>query len=581
MQTNQYHLSYLSSVISNAPLRLKALIIVLLTGFGFLFTPLIAHADYSAPSWWNGDQCDSTHYTAGNGHTPVLQTTWLGVQSCGYGPYQNPYNWSDVSVTLPGASAADYEWECTELVKRYLYIAYGATALSSTNGDQVVANYASRYPSKFKSISNTTDSWHGFPNVGDVISYSDVHTAIITGVTVTDQANGNATLTLAEQNASLSGTTTQKVIGWKIKGDIDDPNDTRSDTVTAWLTPLQWSNNSPSVTTNDSIRAMAASSTTNAWAAGYENGSHAQPVTYLNSGSGWTKYSPTPQGSSDNYLYGIATNSTSNAWAVGSYMSPYIQTLAYHWTGSSWGTAVTSANPGGSTCTNQLNAVALDSSSTPWAAGYYWCNGSNSEPMIQKWNGSQFVNQTITLPSGGGQLNGISFSTSYGWAVGYSTGTGASYLIYKYSGSSWSSPTIGSISGAVLKSVAAVSDTEAWAVGYQPNGSFTKPLILHTTDGGSTWVEDTSFNGSYPSGYTYLNSVSADSSSDVWIVGYDETATANIPFTMHNNGSGWKQVTTPSSNDLLRLWGVAVNSGDAWAGGQDASNGHPLTFKSL
>jgi hypothetical protein len=268
MQTNQYHLSYLSSVISRLPFRLKALTIILLTGFGFLFTPLIAHADYSAPSWWNGDQCDSTHYTAGNGHTPVLQTTWLGIQSCGYGLSQSPYNWSDVTVTLPGAPAPDSEWECTELVKRYLYIAYGATALGTTNGDQVVAHYASSYPALFKSISNTADSSHGFPNVGDVLSYSDVHTAIISGITVTNQASGDATLNLVEQNASLSGTTTQQVIGWKIKGDIDDPNDTESDTVTAWLTPLQWSNNSPSGTTHDTITAISTSGTSNAWAAG-------------------------------------------------------------------------------------------------------------------------------------------------------------------------------------------------------------------------------------------------------------------------------------------------------------------------
>jgi hypothetical protein len=67
----------------------------------------------------------------------------------------------------------------------------------------------------------------------------------------------------------------------------------------------------------------------------------------------------------------------------------------------------------------------------------------------------------------------------------------------------------------------------------------------------------------------------------VWIVGYNATSTANIPFTMHNNGSGWTRVTTPSSSDLLRLSSVAVNSGDAWAGGQDSSNGYPLTYKSL
>ncbi len=246
MQTNQYLLSRLSSVISKTPFRLIAFIIFL-AGFGFLFSPLIAFANYSAPTWWNGDQCDSTHYTAGNGHTPVLQATWSGVQSCGYGPLQSPYNWSDVSVTLPGASAADYEWECTELVKRYLFLAYGSIALGSTSGDQVVAHYANTYSTMFTAIDNTNGNPnHVWPKVGDVLSYSDVHTAIITGVNVTDQTNGNATLNLLEQNASQSGTTTQQFVAWKIKGDIDDPNDAGSDTVTGWLTTsaahLTWTN---------------------------------------------------------------------------------------------------------------------------------------------------------------------------------------------------------------------------------------------------------------------------------------------------------------------------------------------------
>jgi N-acetylneuraminic acid mutarotase len=206
-----------------------------------LLKPSITYADFLAPSWWNGDQCDSTHYTSINvGDIPVLLTTWLGVQTCGYGPNQTP-SWPDVPIYMPGSSVAEYEWECTELVKRYLYLAYGTPALSGTNGDQVVTNYANQYPDIYRSVNNADGSNtinHIWPKVGDVLSYSDVHTAVITGVAVTDQANGNAVLTLIEQNASQSGTTTQKFINWKIKGDIDDPNANGSDAVTAWLNPI-------------------------------------------------------------------------------------------------------------------------------------------------------------------------------------------------------------------------------------------------------------------------------------------------------------------------------------------------------
>jgi Kelch motif protein len=222
-------------------------VLLFLLAICFLYNPTKAHA-FAAPSWWNGNQCDSTHYTSVNiGDTPVLFTTWSGIQSCGYGLAQNPYNWPDVAETMPGSSIAENEWQCTELVKRYLYLAFGVPSQSGTNGDAVVATYASNFPTMFQSISNTNgNSGHVWPKVGDVLSYSDVHTAIITGVTVTDATNGNATLTLLEQNASQTGTTTQQFVGWVIKGDIDDPNDLNSDTVTAWLTPtaahLTWTN---------------------------------------------------------------------------------------------------------------------------------------------------------------------------------------------------------------------------------------------------------------------------------------------------------------------------------------------------
>lgn len=118
------------------------LLSTLLIAFIFLNNPVLAHANYSAASWWNGDQCDSTHYTSINtGDTPVLFTTWNGIQACGYGLNQTP-SWSDVNELMPGSQSTENEWECTELVKRYLFIAYDAPALGSTNGDQVVANYA-------------------------------------------------------------------------------------------------------------------------------------------------------------------------------------------------------------------------------------------------------------------------------------------------------------------------------------------------------------------------------------------------------------------------------------------------------
>jgi hypothetical protein len=582
------------------PVRVFLLSLMLLASALFFVVPnKVAHATASVtlpnPYWWVDNtgafsQCDQYYYNHGHDHQGThyggsgqndaavlsILATYQGVWACGPEPGTGTGKY--VYFTPDANASQEAEWQCTELVKRYLFLKYGARSLSGVNGSQVVDaytnsnGYSNGYPNLFSEVLNNGNS---HIQAGDVLSYSgaDNHTAIVQDTSSVD-ANGNGHIIVLEQNADASGVHNQTISSWVIKHGVDDGGST--DTVAAWLHPTvsdqAWSNNSPSSTTSDVIYGMSASSTSNVWAAGYEYPT-LLPVTYLNGGTGWTKYSP-PSAGGTQYLYGIATSSSTNAFTVGTYTSNgYTQTLAYHWTGTTnkWGTsAVTSANPGGSTCTNQLNAVALDSANTPWAAGYYWCNGYYMQPMLQKWNGSQFVNQTLS-PLGsttGGRINGISFSSSYGWAVGQATNTGASYLIYTYNGSSWSSPTVGSISNAVLNSVAAVSDTEAWAVGYQPNGSGSKPLILHTTDGGTTWTEDTSFAGSFPAGTTWLKSVSADSSSDVWIVGYNSNG-SNTPFTMRNLGYGWTQVTTPSGGTAL--YGVTVNSGDAWAGGSSTS----------
>ncbi len=204
---------------------------------------------------------------------------------------------------------------------------YGAPALNNTNGDQVVANYASTYSNLFTSINNqdgSNSTNHVWPKVGDVISYSDIYTAIITGVNVTNQTNGDATLNLIEQNGLSSGTTIQKFVGWKIKGDKDDPNDIGSDTVTAWLTPKYnfYTQTSFNATTYDNrLNAVSAYSADKVWAGGsYEtsNGHYHDLIEYWD-GTSWTQQTDDDPGAHASHLYGVKAFSASNIWAVGSY----------------------------------------------------------------------------------------------------------------------------------------------------------------------------------------------------------------------------------------------------------------------
>jgi hypothetical protein len=211
-----------------------------------------------------------------------------------------------------------------------------------------------------------------------------------------------------------------------------------------------------------------------------------------------------------------------------------------------------------------------------YAVGNYYGSGT-SQPLIEKWNGTKFANQSVSLPSGCSyvKLYSVSFtSSSNGWAVGIcSSPSPDKYVIYHYDGTSWSS-TVGT-GNARLYSVKAISASEAWAVG-QKAGTPWKPYILHyTTSGG--WQEDTSisFSSTYAS---TLNSVDVDGANDVWAVG---VFNGNNTLALHYNGSSWLQVDTSFISAPSQLTGVAVNSNVAWLGGGTGSTANtPLVLKS-
>jgi hypothetical protein len=255
-----------------------------------------AFATAPNPSWWvdnNGSFSQYDDYQYKNGRTwqgnyyPGTISLDSGVDSyllstnasydgvAAIGPRPLGDNEPDVNVyfTSDANASQENEWECTELVKRFLYLEYGVRSIPAY-GYQVVDNYSSPtlgYPSQFYKIPNDGNA-KLYPKPGDVLSYNSVggdagHTALVQSVT--NQSSGSATVQLIEQNASGTGLTYQTFSNWQFQNGIDDDVN-NSHTVRDWLTPLKWINNSPSGTTKDDIYAMAASSATNVWAAGQE-----------------------------------------------------------------------------------------------------------------------------------------------------------------------------------------------------------------------------------------------------------------------------------------------------------------------
>ena len=107
-------------------------------------------------------------------HGPLLRIAppWRvlqGVDACGPRPLAD--GTGDVFTEHFFAGAwGEYEWECVELVMRWMYIAYGVHPYSA-NGYQVVSNYQTSDGGGLVKYGNGT-AGHS-PQPGDVISFDD------------------------------------------------------------------------------------------------------------------------------------------------------------------------------------------------------------------------------------------------------------------------------------------------------------------------------------------------------------------------------------------------------------------------
>ncbi len=181
--------------------------------------------DLAAPAWWSSD-CDATYYKSKSGLDAYpLGGIYRGVKACGPRPWADGA--PDVLVRFYTGAWGEYEWECVELSMRFMYLAYGIAPYSG-NGKDVVANYSGTV---LRKISNGTIGTA--PQPGDVLSYGPTttygHTSVVTATNV--DASGNGSITIMEQNSSVTGVKTLTVESWVVKA---------SSTVSGWLhKPLQ------------------------------------------------------------------------------------------------------------------------------------------------------------------------------------------------------------------------------------------------------------------------------------------------------------------------------------------------------
>ena len=180
-----------------------------------LHVPTKANAHFAAvgnlpyPSVWNGTLCDTyNHPTA----YQLGTASYRGVPACGPRPAYDTDNYADLPVQYFSGAWGELEFECVELVMRYMYLGYNISPYGA-NGNQVVSAYSGSTLQKESSNNNTINS---NLSAGDILSWNNGssagHTSLVSSVSL--DSNGNGTITTIEQNASANGTFTYPVSNW-------------------------------------------------------------------------------------------------------------------------------------------------------------------------------------------------------------------------------------------------------------------------------------------------------------------------------------------------------------------------------
>jgi hypothetical protein len=186
---------------------------------------ITTHVAAAYPIYGPGNPSYAAYY--GN---PSSQSTWpafcsgagdgasytgvqaLGVPACGPTP-TNELVGVDIGANGSGGPTPDFQ--CVEYAERYLYVTEGWSPINSTNGDQVVAHYASAH--SLPIVANGTGE---LPRVGAVMSFADNssfnspdggHVAVVTAVT-------SSSVTVVGENQNGSGPYTDGSASMKVTG---------------------------------------------------------------------------------------------------------------------------------------------------------------------------------------------------------------------------------------------------------------------------------------------------------------------------------------------------------------------------
>ena len=348
---------------------------------------------------------------------------------------------------------------------------------------------------------------------------------------------------------------------------------------------------SPNVQGN-TLNAVAALSTSDDWAVGYQNDNNlndSRTLTMHWDGSRW-KIVPSPnpgshcQGNSGNFLNAVAAVAPNDVWAVGFFFScnALLKPLALHWDGTRWAVVRTPAlNTNDNAALNGIVALASDN---VYAVGYQPSSNGAVLTLIEHWDGTAWSVMPSPNPSPTGNLLSAVTANSPTdiWAVGNSTDqatVSVQTLALHFDGATWKTvPTPNPLPKQfldqnVLLSVQAVSANDVTAVGFIADANAQRTLTLIEHWDGSKWTVAPSPNqGEARGDLNTLRGVTAVAGNDLYAAGFFETAATGGQHTTlveHFDGNTWSIIPSPTKGLAQQLNGVFTLPGttNVWSVG--------------
>jgi hypothetical protein len=338
----------------------------------------------------------------------------------------------------------------------------------------------------------------------------------------------------------------------------------------------------PNDNPNNGLYAVSASSPSDIWAVG-------QSTIHFD-GTKWTAFeAPMIVGDNNGSLEGVADISSTEAWAAGNASATLLGQPApviEHWDGTQWNAIPASSfNAPGESASLFLAMTAI-SANDIWALGGGTLNG-NGGTLFEHWDGEAWTPNIVFL--GGLPVAASADATDDVWAVGFSGVSaidGAPFVAH-YDGTAWQNvpgPKTG-----IFNAVAALAPNDVWAVGSMvkvKNGP-TRTLIEHYD--GSQWSVSPSPNVGPNSMFqsNRLLGITAVSRTDIWAFGSYFAADGSgqqKTLLLHWDGTSWNLAASPSPDpgsfqDDVLFGGVVTAPGGVWIVGSEdtAAPNKPFT----